>query len=97
MLHLLALPALPAEIVERIAAGDDVLLQHQLVWHARQGHAGNAVVAALLSRPCRVFAMADTLAAHGIAADQLLPGVAVLDYPGLVALTVENPLAHTWC
>ena len=96
MLHLIALPGLPQEIVERIGEGDDVLLQYCLVWLALQGHEDNSKLLTLLERRCRVFVMQDMLTASGITAEQLLAGVCSVDYPGLVALTVENPVIHTW-
>jgi sulfur relay protein TusB/DsrH len=96
MLHLMALPGLPQEMLERIAAGDDVLLQYGLVWLATQGHADNGKVRALLAKPCRIYVMQDMLQASGIAQESLLTGVSVIDYPGLVALTVTNPVIHTW-
>jgi sulfur relay protein TusB/DsrH len=97
MLHLLAMPVLPAEMLERIVSGDDVLLQRGLSWLARQGHADNGKVLELLAKPCQVYVLRDTLLACGIEPEQVLPGVSIIDYPGLVALSVKNPVSHTWC
>ncbi|MDD4914566.1 MAG: DsrH/TusB family sulfur metabolism protein [Methylococcales bacterium] len=97
MLHLISLPVLQPEIIERIAAGDDVLLQHNLVWLAKQGHSDNARLLELLRRPCGVYVMQDMLTACGMAPDGILPGVSIIDYSGLVELTVKNPVIHTWC
>jgi len=97
MLHLLTENSLSAEVSERIAAGDCLVLQGGAVWAAYLGHADNYKLLDLLANDCSIFAMHDLLAASGIAAQQLLPGITAIDYPELVALTVQHPLIHTWC
>lgn len=97
MLHLFAQPVLDSASVERIAAGDDVLLQHGSLWAAFQGHAANSKVRALLAKPSRIYVLQAMLEVNGIAAEQLLEGVVCIDYAGLVALTEKNPVIHTWC
>jgi len=97
MLHLLSLSALQSEIVERIASGDDVVLQQGTVWAARKGHADNSRLLQLLAQHSQVYVLLEMLAVNGIELSQLLPGVNVIDYPGLVELTVKNPVIQTWC
>lgn len=96
MLHLLAQP-LQQEIVERIVAGDDVVLQQGAVWAVLAGHRDNRLVSQLLALPASVHVLHDLLEVNGIDASQVLHGVGVIDYPGLVELTVNNPVIHTWC
>jgi len=44
----------------------------------------------------RVCALADDLFVRGIGNDELVKGLEVIDYSGLVALTVKNPLIQSW-
>ena len=97
MLHLIAESSLPRAVVERIAAGDDVVLQAGAVWAAFLGHQDNSKLAQLLAGGCKVHALQDSLSMNGIDDRQLLPGVERIDYPALVELTVKNPVIHTWC
>lgn len=97
MLHLLTENSLSSMVTERIAANDDLVLQGGAIWAAYLGHADNHQLLDLLARDCRIFAMRDLLVASGIAPQQLLPGVTAIDYPELVALTVQHPVIHTWC
>ncbi len=96
MLHLIAEDSLSQAVVERIAAGDDVVLQAGSIWSALIGHQDNCNIDALLLKPCQVYAMQDLLQANGMTGGQLLNGVVVIDYPELVELTVNNPVIHTW-
>lgn len=97
MLHLIAEATLSPAVVERISHPDDVVLQAGAVWAAFVGHRDNAKLHALLSKGCNVYALSDVLAMHGINPQQLLPGVAAIDYARLVELTGKNPVIQTWC
>lgn len=97
MLHLISQSPLKQEIVERIAVGDDVVLQQATLWAALQGHVDNAKLLQLLALPSQVYVLQEMLEVHGIDPLQILTGVNVIDYPGLVELTVKNPVIHTWC
>ncbi|WP_150050680.1 MULTISPECIES: DsrH/TusB family sulfur metabolism protein [Methylomonas] len=97
MLHLLAQASLSDEVMLRVAAGDDVLLQGSAVWAAFRGHADNPKVLHLLGLTCRIYALQDWLTVNGIALDQLLTGVEAIDYGELVVLTEQNPVIATWC
>ncbi len=97
MLHLVSLSPLRQEIVERIAAGDDVVLQQGTVWAALRGHADNAKLLQLLAQSTQVYVLKEILEVNGIVSSQVLAGVNIIDYPGLVGLTVKNPVIHTWC
>jgi len=97
MLHLIAENSLSQAVAERIARGDDVILQAGVVWAAYIGHRDNDKLSALLAAGCRVYALQDVLAMSGIARQDLLEGVQAIDYPMFVALTEQNPVIHTWC
>ena len=97
MLHLVSLPVLQQEIVERIAAEDDVVLQQGAVWAVLKGHAGNAKLLRLLAQGCRIYVLQEMLTVNGIETPHVIAGVNIIDYAGLVELTVKNPVIHTWC
>ncbi len=97
MLHLLSQPPLQQALIERIADGDDVVLQQAMVWSAFTGHADNSKLLQLLARQCRVFVMQEMLTVNGIENSQILAGVDIIDYAFLVDLTVKNPVVHSWC
>jgi len=97
MLHLVADDRLTEAVVGRIAVADDVLLQAGCAWAAYRGHRDNAKVVQLLKQRCGVYVLSDVLAANGMQVDRLLPEVKIIDYQAFVALTVDNPVIHTWC
>ena len=95
MLHFISQLTIAPQLAERIGAGDDVLLQQGAVWAAWAGHCDNAVLVDILER-AQIYVLQDLLTINGIPASQLLSGVQIIAYPGLVELTVKNPLIHTW-
>ena len=97
MLHLLSLTLLTSELIERIGSGDDVVLQQDMVWLVLQGHADQVKLLQLLANGCQVYVLQEMLAVQGIQHSAVLRGVKIIDYPGLVELTVKNPVIHTWC
>lgn len=97
MLHLISDAALSAAVIERIASGDDVVLQSGAVWAALDGHRDNAKLNLLLAQTVNIYALEDVLAMNGISHQHLLQGVNVIDYVGFVELTVKNSVIHTWC
>lgn len=97
MLHLIAEAGLSQAVVDRIAAGDDVILQAGAVWAAFMGHQDNPRLVELIQRGCAVYALQDVVSMSGIADRQLIEGVKVIDYSAFVELTVKNSVIHTWC
>lgn len=97
MLHLVSLSPLPPEVAERMAAEDDVVLQQGSIWAALKGHADNAKLSHLMAEGCFIYVLREILEVNGIDDTQILAGVNIIDYPGLVDLTVKNPVIHTWC
>ncbi|QWF71502.1 hypothetical protein KEF85_03210 [Methylomonas paludis] len=97
MLHLISQLGLAQEVVERIAAGDDVVLQQGALWAVWAGHTDNAKIFQLLARPAQVYVLQELLTVNGIGANDVLAGVQIINYAGLVDLSVINPVIHTWC
>jgi tRNA 2-thiouridine synthesizing protein B len=44
----------------------------------------------------QLYVLADHLAVRGMSAEALVQGISVIDYAQLVALTVKNPVIHSW-
>ena len=97
MLHLISDSVLSAAVLDRIASGDDVILQSGAVWAAFDGHQDNAKLHQLLTQAIHVYALEDVLAMNGISQSQLLSGITAIDYARFVELTVKNSVSHTWC
>ena len=97
MLHLVSQSSLPQEIVERIAAGDDVVLQQGAIWAVLSGHADNAKLLSIFALPAQIYVLREILELNGIDFSEVLAGVNIIDYQGLVELTVKNPVIQTWC
>ena len=96
MLHILALPRLDSATVERIAAGDDVLLQRGTIWALLPGHQDHPQLTRLKAKNCQLYVLADWLAVNGLLAKVPAQPVQVIDYPGWVELTVSNEIIQTW-
>jgi tRNA 2-thiouridine synthesizing protein B len=96
MLHQLALANLSDALIERIGAGDDVLLQYGTLWALINGHVDNAKLLALQSKCCQLYVLTEALQVNGIEPERIMTGVELIDYAGWVALTVKNPVIHTW-
>lgn len=97
MLQIVSESSLSQAVVDRIDAGDDVILLAGTVWAAFIGHQDNPKLLDLLSRACRIHVLQDSLAMNGIENQQLLSNIETIDYAGFVELTVKNPVSHTWC
>lgn len=96
MLHLLSIPALQQELLERIDGEDDVILRQAATLNALTGHAGNGPLSRLLARQCRVYVLREMLAVYGIEASRVMSGVDIIDYAGFVDLTIVNSVIHSW-
>ena len=73
------------------------LLQQDMVWAVIAGHADNKKLLQLISSTMSGLCFAGTLTVNGIEITRVLTGVEIIDYAGLVELTVKNPVIHTWC
>jgi len=95
MLHLVFQFSGDTPILERIDTGDGVVFLDNAVLRILQdGSLTNRLT--LLLPNHRFYALTDDLAIRGITADELIQGIEVIDYPKLVALTVEHSLIQTW-
>ena len=66
MLHILAAPHLQQALVERIGAGDAVLLLRGTVWALLPGHRDHPWLQALLAKSCSIYVLESWLFANGL-------------------------------
>lgn len=95
MLHLVFQSLSDSSVLERFAYGDDVVFLEDAIF-ALAKNARLAVVLTRLLEYNRFYVLADDIAARGLSAEELVNGIAVIDYVGLVELTVNNPLIQSW-
>jgi len=95
MLHLISQSPIDSALLARLCAGDDVVfLENALLRLLNTGEL-NSVLSALLNTQ-QLYVLADHLAVRGISAEELVQGISVIDYAQFVALTVKNPVIHSW-
>jgi len=95
MLHLISQSPIDSALLARLCAGDDVIfLENALLRLLNTGEL-NGVLSALLHTR-QLYVLADHLTVRGISVEELVQGISVIDYAQLVALTVKNPVIHSW-
>lgn len=96
MLHLIAQTTVDDCVLQRIGHADVVVLIDAAVLRALcQGDRANALVTLLLRARCCV--LQEHLTLYGIAMHELVSGIEVIDYSGLVNLTVAHTSIQSWC
>ena len=95
MLHIITTTTGHEVLLQRISFGDALLFVESAVLSLHK----NSQSAQILSPHLQYFqcyALEADLLARGLAADKILAEVAVVDYQGFVALTVEHAVIKTW-
>ena len=95
MLHLVSQSLTDSTILRRFAPGDDIVfLENAIFALAKKG--GLAAELTLLLGHNPLFALVDDMAVRGMTVEELVDGIAVVDYAGLVRLAVKNPVIQSW-
>jgi sulfur relay protein TusB/DsrH len=95
VLHLIFQSPIETALLERIDSGDVVVFLENAALRVLQ----NSSISDALTRQLgsnRLCVLSDDIAIRGIASDELVKGIEVIDYAGLVELTVNNPIIQTW-
>lgn len=95
MLHLIFQSPIETAVLERTDAGDVLVFLENSVLRILQ----NGILADTLTKQLNtqlLYVLEDDLSVRGIDADELVQGIEVIDYAGLVALTVKHPLIQSW-
>ncbi len=95
MLHLVFQSPIEAAILERIDSGDVVVFLENAVLRVLQ-HSGISDRLTQQSVSNRLCVLADDIAVRGIASDDLVKGLEVIDYAALVELTVDHKIIQSW-
>jgi tRNA 2-thiouridine synthesizing protein B len=95
MLHLIFQSPIDNAVLERMATGDvAVFLESAVLGVLRQAQQAGVLANKLNSN--RLYVLSEDMLARGILESELVAGLEIIDYPGLVKLTVENPLITSW-
>jgi tRNA 2-thiouridine synthesizing protein B len=95
MLHLIFQSPIDSAILERIDSGDDVLfLENAVLRILKKGSFCAALTQLLIQN--RLYVLVDDIEVRGIGIAELLEGIEVIDYSGMVDLTIKNPVIQSW-
>jgi tRNA 2-thiouridine synthesizing protein B len=95
VLHLVFQSPIEIAVLERIDSGDVVVFLENAVLRVLQ----NSVISDALTRQVgknRFCVLSDDIAIRGINPNELIEGLEVIDYAGLVELTVNNAVIQSW-
>ena len=95
MLHLIFQSPIDTAIFERIDSGDVVMFLENAVLRVLQ----NSSITDRLTQQLgsnRLCVLSNDITVRGIAPEDLIKGFEVIDYAGLVELTVNNPVIQSW-
>jgi tRNA 2-thiouridine synthesizing protein B len=95
MLHLVFQSPIETAILERIEAGDVVVFLENAVLRVLRNGLLDEPLTQLLSTN-RLCVLLEDVIVRGIAADELVEGIDIIDYAGLVELTVGNRVIQSW-
>ncbi len=95
MLHLIFQSPIETAILERIDPEDVVVFLENAVLRVLQNSSISATLKQQLSSN-RLYVLSDDIAIRGIARDELIEELEVIDYAGLVELTVNNAVIQSW-
>jgi tRNA 2-thiouridine synthesizing protein B len=82
-------------VLERIDSGDDVVFLENAVLRILKKSSLCAILTQLLTRN-RLYVLVDDIEVRGIVVAELVNGIEVIDYSGMVDLTVKNPVIQSW-
>jgi tRNA 2-thiouridine synthesizing protein B len=95
VLHLIFQSSIETAVLNRIDPGDVVVLLENATLRALQNGDMNAALTQQLGNN-RLCVLSDDIAMRGISPNELVKGIEVIDYAGLVELTVNNPVIQSW-
>ncbi|MEF3073994.1 sulfurtransferase complex subunit TusB [Methylobacter sp. Wu1] len=95
MLHLIFQSPIEVAVLERIELGDAVVFLENAVLRLLKNGLLSEKLTQLLSTN-RLCVLSEDVAVRGIAADELVEGIDIIDYAGLAELTVDNHVIQSW-
>jgi tRNA 2-thiouridine synthesizing protein B len=95
MLHLISESPIDSAVLARLGVGDEVVFLENAVLRLLQTGADNHRLTELL-KTHPLYVLADDLTVRGIAVEELVQGIRVINYTDLVSLTVKHPVMQSW-
>ncbi len=95
MLHLIFQSPIEMTVLGRIDSGDDVVFLENAVLRILKKGSLCSILTQLLTRN-RLYVLVDDIEVRGIVVAELVNGIEVIDYSGMVDLTVKNPVIQSW-
>lgn len=95
MLHLVFQSPVEAAVLQRIEAGDVVVFLENAVLRLLKNGLLSTPLTQLLGTN-RLCVLSEDVAVRGIAVDELIEGIDIIDYAELVELTVDNRVIQSW-
>jgi tRNA 2-thiouridine synthesizing protein B len=95
VLHLVFQSPIEIAVLERIEAGDVVVFLENAVLRILRNGLLSASLTQLLGTS-RLCVLSEDVAVRGIAIDELIDGIDIIDYAGLVELAVNNHVIQSW-
>jgi tRNA 2-thiouridine synthesizing protein B len=95
MLHLISKSPIEIAVLERMNVGDEGVFLENAVLRLLQKGTDRHKLTELIDKH-RLYVLADALAVRGIAMEELVQGISVIDYAELVALTVKHSVIQSW-
>lgn len=96
MLHLIFQSAIDKAVLQRIDNEDDVVFFENALFSVCQGGVLTDILGSMLKNNVHFFTIQDQLTVRGIVKSELVSGIQVIDYSGLVKLTEKNKTISTW-
>ena len=96
MLHLIYQTALENAVIQRIESSDDVVFFENAVLRLNKTSQQRTELEQMLANNVHLYVLSDELEIRGVNTDELVSGIAVIDYSGLVTLTEKNKIIRTW-
>jgi len=95
VLHLIFQSPIETAILERIDSGDVVVfLENAVLRVLHNSRISDTLTQQLGSN--RLCVLSDDIAIRGIVPAELVKGIEVINYAGLVELTINNPVIQSW-
>ena len=96
MLHLISQSFLDNSVLHRIDSGDDVVFLENAVFRVIEGNIWSPELHQLLKNNVHLYVLNNELETRGVVEEELVLGIEIIDYSGLVRLTEKNKVIKTW-
>ncbi len=96
MLHLIFQSPIAHSVLQRIESGDDVVFFENAVFRLNRDTILSSELKQMLNNNVHLWVLSAELDTRGIQIDELIQGVEVIDFVGVVKLTEKNKVIRSW-